>query len=81
MPNKPAPTPTTIGKAMISTEPNFLSMTNKSKTATEAVIIILMMSPVPAPIKPFTSELNLITPEPANAAPPAIIIFCGVKPN
>ena len=38
-------------------------MTNKSKTATEAVIIILMMSPVPAPIKPFTSELNLITPE------------------
>ena len=42
-------------------------MTNKSKTATEAVIIILMMSPVPAPIKPFTSELNLITPEPANA--------------
>src|SRR5699024_9788712 len=48
-PIKPAPAPTTIGVKTIATDPNLSPINRINPTAIDAVNIVLIISPVPAP--------------------------------
>ena len=76
LPRKPTPVPARIGKKTIPSEPKRSPTHLIKRTATAAVSIVLITSPIPANWKlvvvtPLTVVVTAVTqPEPRKAAPP-----------
>ena len=78
-PSNPATAPPTIGNTIIFKLPSLLPINKIMPTAMEAVIIVLIKSPMPTMTHLLST--NVDAPDPTKAAAPVTAVCNCVKPN